>query len=136
LRFAAIAPDWPESPAAVALRDMQQAQAAALPTDSGELFAVPQDALVTLLAVCVALTVDVVTLRASKDHSGEALAKAVGLNMAAWWKPTAEGYFRHVSKAAILDAAWTFAPSDVNRLARLKKGDLATEAERLASGTG
>lgn len=139
-RLAAIAPDWPESPAAVALRGMQQAQAAALPTDSGELFAVllamPQEALVTLLAVCVAPTVDVVTLRASKDHPGEELAQAVGLDMAAWWKPTAEGYFRHVSKAAILDAARTFAPSDVNRLTRLKKGDMATEAERLASGAG
>jgi len=139
-RLAAISPDWPESPAAVALRDMQQAQAAALPTDSDELFAVllamPQDALVTLLAVCVASTVDVVTLRASKEPSGKELAQAVGLDMAAWWKPTAEGYFRHVSKAAILDAARTFAPSDVNRLAKLKKGDLATEAERLASGTG
>ncbi|MBB2984634.1 ParB family chromosome partitioning protein [Paraburkholderia tropica] len=139
-RLAAIAPDWPESPAAVALRDMQQAQAASLPTDSDELFAVllamPQDALVALLAVCVAPTVDVVTLRASKEAPGKALARAVGLDMATWWKPTAEGYFRHVSKAAILDAARTFAPSDVNRLAKLKKGDLATEAERLASDTG
>ncbi|SDE09495.1 ParB/RepB/Spo0J family partition protein [Paraburkholderia lycopersici] len=139
-RLAALAPDWPESPAAVALRDVQQAQAAALPTDSDELFAVllamPQNALVTLLAVCVAPTVDVVTLRASKDQPGETLAQAVGLDMAAWWKPTAEGYFRHVSKAAILDAARTFASSDVTRLAKLRKGDLATEAERLASGTG
>lgn len=139
-RLASLAPDWPESPAAVALRDMQQVHAASLPRDSGELFAAllatPQDALVKLLAVCVAPTVDVVTLRASKDHLGEELAQAVGLDMAAWWKPTAEGYFRHVSKTAILDAARIFAPSGVNRLAKLKKGDLATEAERLASGTG
>jgi hypothetical protein len=56
--------------------------------------------------------------------------------MAAWGKLTAEGYFRHVSKPAILNAAKTFAPSDVNRLAKLKKGDLATETERLASDTG
>jgi ParB family chromosome partitioning protein len=139
-RLAAIAPDWPESPAAVALRDMRQAQAAALPTDSDQLFAVllamPQNALVTLLAVCVAPTVDVVTLRASQDRPGQELAQAVGLDMAAWWKPSADGYFKHVSKAAILDAARAFAPSEVNHLAKLKKGDLATEAERLASDTG
>ncbi|MCP2091989.1 UNVERIFIED_ORG: ParB family chromosome partitioning protein [Paraburkholderia sediminicola] len=139
-RLASLAADWPESPAAVALRDVQQSHAASLPEDSGELFAVllamPQDALVTLLAVCLASTVDVVTPRATKTLPGEELAQAVGLDMAAWWKPTAEGYFRHVSKPAILDAAKTFAPSDVNRLAKLKKGDLATEAERLASDTG
>lgn len=139
-RLAAIAPDWPESPAAVALRDMQQARAASLPTDSGELFAallaMPQDALVNLLAVCVAPTVDVVTPRATTTLPGVELADAVGLDMAAWWKPTAEGYFRHVSKATILAACKTFAPSEVNRLAKLKKGDLATEAERLASDIG
>ncbi|MEK6383059.1 MAG: ParB N-terminal domain-containing protein [Paraburkholderia tropica] len=136
-RLASVAPDWPESPAAAALRDVRQAHAASLPEDSNELFAVllamPQDTLVTLLAVCIAPPVDVVTPRATTSLPGAELAQAVGLDMATWWKPTAEGYFRHVPKAAILDAAKAFAPSDVNRLAKLKKGDLATEAERLAA---
>ena len=56
--------------------------------------------------------------------------------MAAWWKPTAEGYFKHVSKAVILDAVGAFAPEFVTRLAKLKKADIASEAERLADGTG
>src|SRR3546814_1841384 len=56
--------------------------------------------------------------------------------MAAWWKPTAEGYFKHVSKAVILDAVGEYAPEQVNRLAKLKKADIASEAERLADGTG
>ena len=56
--------------------------------------------------------------------------------MAAWWKPTAEGYFKHVSKAVILDAVGAFAPESVTRLAKLKKADIAREAERLADGTG
>ena len=56
--------------------------------------------------------------------------------MAAWWKPTAEGYFKHVSKAVILDAVGAFAPESVTRLAKLKKADIASEAERLADGTG
>ena len=56
--------------------------------------------------------------------------------MAAWWKPTADGYFQHVPKAAILEAVGAFAPSNVTRLAKLKKGDIASEAERLADGTG
>ena len=65
---------------------------------------------------------------------GAALAQAVGLDMAAWWKPTAEGYFKHVSKAVILDAVGAFAPEHVTRLAKLKKADIASEAERLAEG--
>jgi ParB family chromosome partitioning protein len=48
----------------------------------------------------------------------------------------AESYFQHVSKAAILDAVQQFAPSHAVRLAKLKKAELACEAERLVEGTG
>lgn len=139
-RLEGMAPDWPESPAAVALRELQQVAGEALPEDWAELFAAllakPQDELVRLLAVCVASTVDVVTPRATQHQPGAELAQAVGLDMAAWWQPTAEGYFQHVPKAAILEAVGEFAPEHVTRLAKLKKGDIASEAERLADGTG
>ncbi len=139
-RLEGIAPDVPESPAAVALRELQEVAGEALPQDSAELFAAlqakSQDELVRLLAVCIASTVDVVTPRASQQQPGAELAQAVGLDMAAWWKPTAEGYFRHIAKPAILEAVGVFAPSNVTRLAKLKKGDIASEAERLADGTG
>ncbi len=139
-RLEGMAPDWPESPAAVALRELQQVAGEALPEDSAELFAAllakPQDELVRLLAVCVASTVDVVTPRATVQQPGEELAQAVGLDMAAWWQPTAEGYFKHVPKAVILDAVGEYAPQHVTRLAKLKKADIASEAERLADGTG
>ncbi|GKX47817.1 ParB/RepB/Spo0J family partition protein [Pectobacterium carotovorum] len=139
-RLEGMAPDWPESPAAVALRELQQVAGEALPEDSAELFAAllakPQDELVRLLAVCVASTVDVVTPRATQHQPGAELAQAVALDMAAWWQPTADGYFQHVPKAAILEAVSEFAPEHVTRLAKLKKGDIASEAERLADGTG
>ncbi|MDX7079545.1 ParB/RepB/Spo0J family partition protein [Citrobacter freundii] len=139
-RLEGIAPDIPDSPAAVALRELQQVAGEGLPEDSAELFAVllakPQDELVRLLAVCVAVTVDVVTPRATQQQPGAELAQAVGLNMAAWWKPTNEGYFRHVPKAAILEAVEQYAPAHVTRLAKLKKADIVSEAERLADGTG
>ena len=139
-RLEGMAPDWPESPAAVALRELQQMAGEALPQDSAELFAAllakPQEELVRLLAVCVASTVDVVTPRATQHQPGEELAQAVGLDMAAWWQPSAEGYFKHVSKAVILDAVGEFAPDSVNRLGKLKKADIASEAERLADGKG
>ncbi|HDR8924974.1 TPA: ParB/RepB/Spo0J family partition protein [Burkholderia vietnamiensis] len=139
-RLEGMAPDVSESPAAVALRELQQVAGEALPEDSAELFAAllakSQDELVRLLAVCVASTVDVVTPRATAQQPGAELAQAVGLDMAAWWKPTSEGYFRHIAKPAILEAVGAFAPSSVTRLAKLKKGDIASEAERLADGTG
>jgi len=139
-RLDGMAPDWPDSPAAVALREMQQAQGGKLPEDSAELFAAllakSQDELVKLLAVCVASTVDVVMPRATPHQPGAELAQAVGLDMAAWWQPTAEGYFKHVPKAVILQAVGEYAPDSINRLAKLKKADIASEAERLADGTG
>ncbi|NMG47944.1 chromosome partitioning protein ParB [Azoarcus communis] len=139
-RLESMAQDWPESPIAVALRELQQAWAGKLPEDSAELFAalltMEQGELVKLLAVCVASTVDVVTPRATPRQPGEELAQAVGLDMAAWWQPTAEGYFKHIPKAAILRAVGEYAPEHVTRLAKLKKADIASEAERLADGTG
>ncbi|MED5057563.1 ParB N-terminal domain-containing protein [Pseudomonas aeruginosa] len=139
-RLEGIAPDIPDSPAAVALRELQQVAGEGLPEDSAELFAVllakSQDELVRLLAVCVAVTVDVVTPRATQQQPGAELAQALGLDMAAWWKPTNEGYFQHIPKAAILQAVEQYAPAHVTRLAKLKKGDIASEAERLADGAG
>ncbi|EPG5446650.1 ParB/RepB/Spo0J family partition protein [Pseudomonas aeruginosa] len=139
-RLEGIAPDIPDSPAAMALRELQQVAGDGLPEDSADLFAVllakSQDELVRLLAACVAVTVDVVTPRATPQQPGAELAHAVGLDMAAWWKPTNEGYFRHVPKAAILEAVEQYAPAHVTRLAKLKKADIASEAERLADGTG
>jgi len=139
-RLEGMAPDWPESPAAVALRDLQQAWGEKLPEGSAALFAalraMEQGELVQLLAVCVAGAVDLVTPRATAQQPGAELAQAVDLDMAAWWKPTAEGYFKHVPKAAVLQAVGEFAPDSVRRLAKLKKADIASEAERLAKGTG
>jgi ParB family chromosome partitioning protein len=139
-RLEDLAPDWPESPAVLALRELRQAWSEQLPQDTGELFAkllaMPQDELVQLLALCTAPAVDVVTPRATANQPGAELTRALGLDMAAWWKPTADSYFQHVPKAAILDAVAQFAPNEVPRLSKLKKAEIAQEAERLAEGSG
>lgn len=49
---------------------------------------------------------------------------------------TSEGYFQHIPKAEILAAVKNFVPEQVSRLAKLKKADIASEAERLADGIG
>ncbi|MNV11997.1 hypothetical protein D3C71_1025840 [compost metagenome] len=79
-----------------------------------------------------------VTAIASREDEAPAaaLAQAVGLDMHAWWTPTAAGYFNHVSKARALEGVHAFAPAEVSRLGKLKKAQIANEAERLAAGTG
>ncbi len=133
------APDVAQSPALIGLREVRQAWAARLPSDPdalfAELLALPQQELLSLLAVCVATTVGAVTPR-EDTLPASALAQAVGLDMHPWWTPTAEGYFAHVSKAKAIEAVQVFAPEHAARLAKLKKNDLASEAERLAVGTG
>jgi ParB family transcriptional regulator, chromosome partitioning protein len=133
------APDVAQSPAAIQLRDVRQAWMARLPTDASELFAAllttPQENLLSLLAACVAMTVGAVTPREDAIPAA-ALAKAVGLDMHDWWTPTADGYFAHVSKSKALEAVRGFAPDYEVRLLKLKKGELASEAARLAVGSG
>ncbi|MDO9570824.1 MAG: ParB/RepB/Spo0J family partition protein [Hydrogenophaga sp.] len=139
-RLEDLAPDWPGSSAALALRELRHAWADRLPQEPGELFTVlldkSQDELVQLLALCTAPAVDVVTPRTTASQPGAELAQALGLDMAAWWKPTAESYFQHVPKVAILNAVAQFAPNEVSRLSKLKKAEIAQEAERLAEGSG
>lgn len=77
-----------------------------------------------------------ICINAPTQQPGAELVQAVGLDMAAWWRPTAEGYFKHVPKAAILQAVGELVPESVNRLAKLKKADIASEAERLVNGKG
>ena len=133
------APDLAQSRAAIGIREVRQAWADHLPQDPDALFtellAFPQSELLSLLAVCVAATVGAVTGREG-DAPAALLAQAVGLDMHEWWTPTATGYFEHVSKAKTLEAVQVFAPEQVNRLAKLKKTELASEAERLVGGTG
>lgn len=133
------APDMGEAPAAVGMRKVRQAWADRLPEDPDALFvellAFPQQELLSLLAVCVASTVSVLASH-EEEVPAAVLARAVNLDMHDWWMPTAAGYFEHVSKAKALEAVQSFAPDQVNRLGKLKKAEIASEAERLAAGTG
>ena len=133
------APDMADAPAAVGMRKVREAWTHRLPSDSdalfAELLAFPQQELLSLLAVCVASTVSALASQEG-EIPATALAQAVNLDMHDWWTPTAAGYFEHVSKAKALEAVQVFAPDQVNRLGKLKKAEIASEAERLAAGTG
>ncbi len=133
------APDVAQSLAAVQMLEARQVWAERLPEDPAALFAellaLPQEELLSLLAVCVAATVGAVTPREDALPAAT-LAQALELDMHAWWTPTAEGYFAHVSKAKTIEAVQVFAPEQAARLLKLKKNELASEAGRLAAGTG
>jgi ParB family chromosome partitioning protein len=101
-----------------------------------------QGVLLELLAFCAATTINAVRLKSDRPESerlrhADKLAAAVGLDMKAWFTPDAPNYFNRVSKPQILDAireakgqppapAWE----------KLKKAELAQEAERQLAGSG
>jgi ParB family chromosome partitioning protein len=69
----------------------------------GWLVGLPQGELLELLGLCAALTVNALpSVSAARDAN--AIAHAVGLDMADWWEPTTEGFLNHVSKAQIVQA--------------------------------
>ena len=67
------------------------------------LVGLPQGDLLDLLGLCAALTVNALP-GGNAAHDANAIASAVGLDMADWWEPTAEGFLSHVSKAQIVQA--------------------------------
>lgn len=82
------------------------------------------------------------TLEASLNMQGgrsnifhDHLGRLMGIDMAAWWRPTAANFFDRVSKTVILEAlADVGGPTLSSRFTASKKGDLAASAERIFSG--
>ena len=83
------------------------------------------------------------SLEASLNVTGERaipfhdhLGCLIGIDMAAWWRPTAVNYFDRVSKQVILGAIGEAGgPELAARFAAAKKGDLAASAERIFAGS-
>ena len=95
----------------------------------------PLDTLLELLALCSALAFSAMSGREA-DTSGDALAAAVGLDMADWWEPTAGSYLAQVPKARIVEAvSEAVSVEKAAPLAKLKKGEAVAAAEALLHGT-
>ena len=94
-----------------------------------------------LFAHCASLSIDA-THRTFEPGNGDRttgdLSRALALDMAAaGWTPTVENYLGRVPKARILEAvAEAKGERSVQLIAHLKKGDMATEAQRMLDGTG
>ena len=102
-----VADDLKGSRAFQAVEDTKAKWRERLPEARGEWFGwlvgLPQSELLELLGLCAALTVNALpSVGAARDAA--AIAQALGLDMADWWEPTAEGFLNHVSKAQIVQA--------------------------------
>jgi ParB family chromosome partitioning protein len=103
----AAADDLKTSRAWLAVQQAKESWQARLPEQQGEWFGwllgLSQAGLIELLALCSALTANALPT-AGTAGSANAIAMALGLDMADWWEPTAEGYLNHVPKAQIVAA--------------------------------
>ncbi|WP_315828393.1 MULTISPECIES: ParB/RepB/Spo0J family partition protein [unclassified Bradyrhizobium] len=116
-----------------------------LPRDVADLWSfvagLDQDSRMALFAHCVALTVNAVKLpwerRPRALATANRLAQAVELDMTGYWRPTACSYLGRVTKARILDAVREGAGTEAaERIADMKKLDMADAAEQLLTATG
>jgi ParB family chromosome partitioning protein len=99
------------------------------------------DSRMALFAHCAALTVNAVKLPTERKPRAMAtagrLAEAVALDMTTHWAPTARTYFGRVTKSHILAAVREATSIEAaERMADMKKHDMAEAAEQLLVGTG
>jgi len=134
-----------DTKAGKAWADRHAPWAALMPRDVTDLWTfvveLDHDSRMALFAHCVALTVNAVKLpmdrRPRAIATADRLAEAVSLDMTAHWRPTARTYLGRVTKTRILDAVREAVSTEAaDRLADMKKQDMAEAAEQLLVATG
>ena len=133
------ADDLKAVPAWLALQTARDALIERLPADRSAWFSwfleLRQADLLELVALCAALTVNALP-SAGSAFEANALAGAVGLDMADWWEPTAEGFLNHVSKAQIVGALKEAGPGrTTDGVEAMKKDVLVNTALARLKGT-
>jgi len=154
--MSAQAQDLKDSPVAKAVDDRHAAWEADLPLGDDAvlwdyLSALDQASRLALLAHCVSFGISALHEKVNPYGAGisasglarrmaqsEIVAQAVDLDMVeAGWEPTVDGYLNRVPKARILEAVREAKGEGTAQLLdHLKKGEMATEAERLLKGSG
>lgn len=143
--FGAQAAGLNDSVSAEAIRARHENWAKALPKDSADLWAAlgdwDSDSCAALFAHVVSLSVNAVheawNRRPRALAHADQLADAVDLDMAPRWKPTVDTFLGRVTKARILQAVGEAkGQRAADRIAHLKKGEMATEADTLLVDTG
>lgn len=134
-----------DTPAAKALADRHAGWASDMPRDVAGLWdfvaGLDHASLMALLAHCASLTVNAVRLpweqKPNARATVEKLASAVTLDMTAHWTPTVQSYLGRITKAHILTAVReAIGDEAAERIAGLKKPEMAQAAEQLLAGAG
>lgn len=138
---ATLTPAAKQSAAALALNERRLQLLARLPqagNDDGLLWwlaSQAQEELLELLAFCVAMSLDGTQMREAESPDFVAVAKLVQLDMAKWWRPTADSYFNHVSKERMMKVVVeAVSVGAAVPLERMRKGEAAGAAERAVEG--
>lgn len=138
-------PGLQDSPAGEVMRSRHDSWSKALPDDPADLWAAlgewDADSRSELFAHVVSLSVNAVheswSRRPGLFAHADRLSQAVELDMTKLWAPSAQNYLGRVTKGRILQAvAEAKGQRAADRLAHLKKGDMAAEAETLLNGSG
>jgi len=138
------APGIEDAPASRAVEARHETWARQLPEDPAELWGfvveLDGDSRAALMAHCVALSVNAVRSWERRPLAlahADAVAEAVGLDMTGYWAPTAAGYFSRVTKVRIGEAVTEAVSGEAaERIAGLKKADMAQAAQELVARTG
>jgi ParB family chromosome partitioning protein len=156
VHMSAQAPDLKDSVVAKLVDERHAAWEADLPLGDdaalwGYLTALDQGSRLALLAHCVSFGINALHEKVNPYGAGISasgltrrmahaalVARAVDLDMVeAGWEPTVDGYLNRVPKARILEAVREAkGEGSAQLLDHLKKGEMATEAERLLKGSG
>jgi len=100
-----------------------------------------RDELLGCLAFIAASAVDATRHKGERPDSNrlvhaDRLARAVELDMTAWYTPTAEGYFNRIRRSQIMNSVDEAKGGHGPALDKLKKTELAIRAEKAIAGTG
>ena len=143
--FSAQAPGLNDSASAAAIHARHEGWTKVLPKDTTDLWQALQDwdsdSRSSLFAHVVSLSVNAVheawNRRPRALNHADQLAQAIDLDMvAAGWRPTVDNFLGRVTKARILQAvSEAKGPRAAERIAHLKKGDMAREAQALLADT-
>jgi len=134
-----------DTKAAEALAERHDRFGAQLPTEAADLFGyvagLDPDDRTALLAHCVSLTVNAVKVPWERSTAnvaaGDVLARALDLDMTAYWAATARSYFGRITKAQIAEAlSEAVSREAAERILPMKKPDMAEAAEQLVTATG
>lgn len=129
-----------ESAAAKQIDAQREHWEATVPADGTErlswLLRQSQETVLSLLAFCTALSVDLVQRRSAPNAQADVIANALQLDVADWWSVGVDNFLTHVSKAKIAAVVMEARGAEAAApLAAMKKGEACAAAAALLAET-